>query len=56
MNSNPHMSLCIVVGCYRNEDLKKMLDSNKDGLKLDAMKIIIGVSYWRAYNISIVHV
>ena len=28
----------------RHEDLKMLLDSNKDGQKLDAMKIIIGVS------------
>lgn len=28
---------------YRHEDLKQMLDSNKDGLKLEAMKRIIGV-------------
>ena len=27
-----------------NEDLKEMLDGNKDNLKLDAMKRIIGVS------------
>lgn len=29
----------------RHEDLKEMLDSNKDGLKLEAMKRIIGVIY-----------
>ena len=29
---------------YRYDDLKQMLDSNKDGLKLEAMKRIIGVS------------
>ena len=29
---------------FRHEDLKQMLDSNKDGLKLEAMKRIIGVS------------
>jgi AP-3 complex subunit beta len=28
---------------FRHEDLKEMLDSNKDGLKLEAMKRIIGV-------------
>lgn len=28
----------------RHEDLKTMLDSNKDNLKLEAMKRIIGVS------------
>ena len=28
---------------YRHEDLKAMLDSNKDSQKRDAMKIIIGV-------------
>ena len=28
----------------RHDDLKQMLDSNKDNLKLDAMKRIIGVS------------
>lgn len=28
----------------RHEDLKIMLDSNKDGQKLDAMKMIMGVS------------
>jgi len=30
--------------CPRHEDLKMLLDSKKDGQKLDAMKIIIGVS------------
>lgn len=29
---------------FRHDDLKQMLDSNKDGLKLEAMKRIIGVS------------
>lgn len=27
----------------RNEDLKQMLESNKDSAKLDAMKRIVGV-------------
>lgn len=30
---------------YRHDDLKEMLDSNKDNLKLEAMKRIIGVRY-----------
>jgi len=30
--------------CVRHEDLKQMLDSSKDNLKLEAMKRIIGVS------------
>ena len=30
--------------CRRHEDLKQMLDSSKDNLKLEAMKRIIGVS------------
>ena len=29
---------------FRNDELTKMLDSSKDSLKLDAMKIVIGVS------------
>lgn len=29
---------------YRHDDLKNMLDSTKDSLKLDAMKRIVGVS------------
>ncbi len=29
---------------FRHDDLKTMLDSNKDNLKLEAMKRIIGVS------------
>lgn len=28
---------------YRHDDLKQMLDSNKDTLKLEAMKRIIGM-------------
>lgn len=28
---------------YRHDDLKQMLDSNKDSLKLEAMKRIIGM-------------
>lgn len=30
---------------YRHDDLKNMLDSTKDSLKLDAMKRIVGVSF-----------
>ena len=30
----------------RHDDLKTMLDSSKDNLKLDAMKRIIGVREW----------
>lgn len=29
---------------HRNEDLKEMLESNKESLKLEAMKRIVGVS------------
>lgn len=29
---------------YRHDDLKHMLDNNKDSMKLEAMKRIIGVS------------
>lgn len=37
----------------RHEDLKQMLDSNKDGLKLEAMKRIIGVStFSTAFHLS----
>ena len=32
-----------VNSCFRGGDLKSMLDSNKDVLKLEAMKILIGV-------------
>jgi len=35
---------CVPHSCDRHEDLKQMLDSNKDNLKLEAMKRIIGVS------------
>jgi len=35
---------CIRNHFGRHEDLKQMLDSNKDNLKLEAMKRIIGVS------------
>ena len=31
--------------CRRHDDLKSMLDSSKDNLKLDAMKRIIGVCF-----------
>jgi hypothetical protein len=30
---------------FRHEDLKSMLDGNKDNVKLEAMKRIIGVSW-----------
>lgn len=40
---------------YRNEELTSMLDSNKDGQKLDAMKIIIGVCYMRTTNFQCRH-
>lgn len=35
-------SLCVAY--FRHDDLKQMLDSNRDNLKLEAMKRIIGVS------------
>lgn len=38
------MDRTLYVACFRHEDLKEMLDSNKDGLKLEAMKRIIGVT------------
>lgn len=40
---------------YRNEELTSMLDSNKDGQKLDAMKIIIGVCYMRTAKFQFRH-
>ena len=43
----------LLVSCLflvRNEDLTSMLDSNKDGLKLDAMKLIIGVREMNTLN------
>lgn len=33
-----------ITNYFRHDDLKEMLDSNKDSLKLEAMKRIIGVS------------
>lgn len=50
-NYSPH-TYCIVtcIYMYRNEELKIMLDGTKDGLKLDAMKMIIGV---RASSLSL---
>lgn len=38
MLKNLHFTPC------RHEDLKEMLDSNKDNLKLEAMKRVIGVN------------
>lgn len=41
------VEICLIIACIfllRHEDLKQMLDSNKDSLKLEAMKRIIGVS------------
>lgn len=39
---SPGLELCLLC-CNRNEDLKQMLESNKDSAKLDAMKRIVGV-------------
>lgn len=36
-----HFYLIFII--FRHEDLKQMLDTNKDGLKLEAMKRIIGM-------------
>lgn len=33
-----------VLSVLRNEDLKEMLESNKESLKLEAMKRVVGVS------------
>ena len=38
-----HVNSCPIC---RHEDLKQMLDGNKEGQKLDAMKLIIGVSFF----------
>lgn len=38
MTSSPPSSV------LRNEDLKEMLESNKESLKLEAMKRVVGVS------------
>lgn len=35
--------MTVLAHYHRHEDLKTMLDSSKDGQKLDAMKMIIGV-------------
>jgi len=50
MHSLPNHHLQIVMGhlgnlflSYRGGDLRSMLDGNKDALKLEAMKILIGV-------------
>lgn len=40
------MSVTVLL-IHRNEDLKEMLESNKESLKLEAMKRIVGVSAWR---------
>ena len=45
-----HLYISIVF--HRHEDLKSMLDSNKDNLKLEAMKRIIGVSYMILMNVN----
>jgi hypothetical protein len=43
--------ICFLLFWYRNEDLKQMLESNKDSAKLDAMKRIVGVGkildFWK---------
>lgn len=39
VSNNP---VCLSV--LRNEDLKEMLESNKESLKLEAMKRVVGVS------------
>lgn len=33
-----------MLSLHRNEDLKEMLESNKESLKLEAMKRVVGVS------------
>lgn len=38
---------------HRNEDLKEMLESNKESLKLEAMKRVVGVSAWRDFPLHI---
>lgn len=36
-------SLMLILFLYRNDDLKEMLESNKESLKLDAMKRVVEV-------------
>ena len=40
---NAHLFSCALRNC-RHDEIKNMLDSSKDNLKLEAMKILIGVS------------
>ena len=35
--------VCVVPRLCRHEELKNMLDSDKENLKLEAMKILVGV-------------
>lgn len=39
-----YFSYLVYLLSYRHDDLKEMLDSNKDSLKLEAMKRIVAVS------------
>lgn len=41
------MGFCFVPVWCRHDDLKEMLDSNKDSLKLEAMKRIVAVGVRR---------
>lgn len=43
VNTDPSAGGLFTMDFRKHEDLKNMLDSNKDGLKLDAMKRIIGM-------------
>lgn len=53
--------LSFLFSIFRHDDLKEMLDSNKDSLKLEAMKRIVAVSktlfsysiYKKKYIISV---
>ncbi len=38
---------------FRHDDLKEMLDSNKDSLKLEAMKRIVAVSKPRTFSMFV---
>lgn len=48
----PRQASLTVLSLHRNEDLKEMLESNKESLKLEAMKRVVGVSASQDFSSS----
>lgn len=53
LSCSPHRASVTLLSTHRNEDLKEMLESSKESLKLEAMKRVVGVSASQDFSLCI---